>query len=41
MPCFTWKVETSFVPETVRFRLSEELIDKVLERLQLEKATVE
>jgi hypothetical protein len=39
-PCFTWKVERNFVPETVRFRLSEKLIDKALEKLQQEKATM-
>ncbi|GMF59463.1 unnamed protein product [Phytophthora fragariaefolia] len=39
-PCFMWKVETSFVPETVRYLLPEDLIYKALEKLKQEKATM-
>ncbi|GMF51867.1 unnamed protein product [Phytophthora fragariaefolia] len=38
-PCFMWKVETSFIPEIVRYRLPKDLIDMTLEKLKQKKAT--
>ncbi|GMF20228.1 unnamed protein product [Phytophthora fragariaefolia] len=39
-PCFMWTVETRFVPETVRYRLPEDLIDMALEKFKPEKTTL-